>query len=224
MPLLSTSFPFVDSFDSNILFYIQDHIRCRFLDWIFPNITFLGDGGVFWILLAAVFMCFRKTRRAAFCAAFALIGSLLLNNFILKPLVDRIRPYEYYEGLILIGKRAFDASFPSGHTAASVAAAVAMSFYLKKRQSIPLIFLALMIGFSRLYIAIHYPTDVLFGLFDGVVLAFVALVLERWIHRKYDWYRAFVDEKPDATAEEGSAVKADGSVSEEAAEKGSGNA
>lgn len=195
MPFLSVDFSFADSFDSGILFYIQDHIRCTFLDWVFPNITYLGDGGVFWIVLAAVLMCFRKTRRAAFCAAFALIGSLILNNFILKPLVDRIRPYEYYEGLVLIGKSALDASFPSGHTGASVAAAVGMSFYLKKRWSIPLILLALMIGFSRIYIAIHYPTDVIAGLLDGILLAFLALALERWLHGKYDWYRGFVDEK-----------------------------
>jgi Membrane-associated phospholipid phosphatase len=188
MPLLSL--------DADILLYIQDHIRCAFLDYIFPNITSLGNAGIFWIILTAVLMCFRKTRRAAFCSAFALLGSLLLNNLCLKPLVNRTRPYEVIEALRLWKvSPAKDASFPSGHTAASVASAVALCGYLKKRWSIPLIVLALMIGFSRLYIGIHYPSDVLAGLLDGIMLGLIAWAIERWMFRRFEWYRNVADEK-----------------------------
>lgn len=195
MPFLAFDLSAFNGFDSDILLYIQEHIRCEFLDWIFPNITYLGDAGIFWIVLTAILMCFRKTRRAAFCSMFALIGSLLLNNIVLKPLVDRVRPYEIYEGLVLIGKKAKDASFPSGHTAASVASAVALSFHLRKRWSIPLIIFALMIGFSRLYIGIHHPTDVLFGIVDGLLLALIAWMIERRMNRSVVWYQRFTGEK-----------------------------
>ena len=182
--------PFL-TLDADILLYIQDHIRSSFLDKIFPNITFLGDAGIFWILLTVVFLCFKKTRRAAVCSAIALVGSLLLNNCILKPLVNRTRPYELIEGLVLIGEKAKDGSFPSGHTAASIASAVAMCRYLKKRWYLPLIGLALMISFSRLYIGIHYPTDVLVGLLDGILLAVIAWVIESKLYRGVPKYAAF---------------------------------
>ncbi len=192
MPL-SFLFP-TPSWDGDFLLYIQDHIRCGFLDYIFPNITSLGNAGIFWILLSAVLLCFRKTRRAGVCSALALIGSLLLNNLLLKPLVDRVRPYEVIEGLKLWKvKAATDASFPSGHTAASIASAVAMCRFLRKRLSIPLIVLALMISFSRLYIGIHYPTDVLAGLLDGILLAVIAWIIEAAIYRRKEWYRNFCD-------------------------------
>ena len=183
------------SLDADFLLYIQDHIRCGILDHFFPYITHLGTAGSFWILLTAVLMCFKKTRRAAVCSAIALLGSLILNNMILKPLVGRVRPYEVIEGLKLIGKRATDPSFPSGHTAASIASAVALCRFLKKRYSIPLLALALLIGFSRLYIGIHYPTDVLTGLLDGIALGIGGILIENVMYKKLVWYADVCNEK-----------------------------
>ena len=194
------------SLDADILLYIQDHIRNSFLDKIFPNITFLGNAGIFWILLTAVMMCFKKTRRAAVCSALALLGSLILNNFILKPLVGRVRPYEVIEGLRLIGKKATDPSFPSGHTAASIASAVALCRFLKKRWSVPLLVLALAISFSRLYIGIHFPTDVLAGFLDGILLGILACVIESILYKKWPWYVEACSEKP-AAAEASTTVE-----------------
>ncbi len=189
-----TNMPFL-SFDADFLLYIQDHIRCGILDNFFPYITHLGTAGSFWILLTAVLMCFKKTRRAAVCSAIALLGSLILNNMVLKPLVGRVRPYEVIEGLKLIGKRATDPSFPSGHTAASIASAVALCRFLKKRYSIPLLALALLIGFSRLYIGIHYPTDVLAGLLDGIALGIGGILIENVMYKKLVWYADVCNEK-----------------------------
>ena len=155
------------AFDADFLLWIQEHLRCDFLNYIFPNITVLGNAGIFWILLTAVLLCFKKTRRAAICSLFALLGS--------------------------IGKRATDPSFPSGHTAASIASAVALCRFLKKRYSIPLVALALMIGFSRLYIGIHYPTDVIVGLIDGILLGILGCLIENQMHKKWAWYAEMCD-------------------------------
>lgn len=171
--------------DKDILLYIQDNIRCGILDKIFPLITHLGDAGLFWIILSAVLLLFKKTRKAGFISAIALIGSVLLNNMLLKPLVNRTRPYELIEALKLIGKAADDGSFPSGHTAASIASAVAMLPNLKKRYGIPLLVLALCISFSRLYIGIHYPSDVVAGLLIGLVLGILANIIGNLIIRKW---------------------------------------
>lgn len=201
MPLLNL--------DGDILIYIQEHIRSSVLDKIFPNITFLGDAGIFWLILTAILLCFRKTRRAGVCSAIALLGSLILNNFILKPIVNRTRPYELVDGLVLIGKKAKDASFPSGHTGASIASAVALCRQLKKRWSVPLVILALMIAFSRLYIGIHYPTDVLAGLIDGIALGLMAWAIEGCLFRKTAWYPGITEERS-TTVEQGEGAVTEG--------------
>lgn len=158
------------SIDGDILIFIQEHIRNSVCDPIFKGITHLGDAGIFWIVLTIILLCFKRTRKAGIYSACALIGSLVVNNLILKNLVDRTRPYEVVEGLKCIVSPAHDASFPSGHTGASFASAVAMCRQIPKKFAILLIILAALIAFSRLYIGIHYPTDILGGLVTGVGL------------------------------------------------------
>ena len=156
--------------EGDFLLYLQDNIRNGILDTFFKTITHLGDGGIFWIILTVILLCFRKTRKAGICSVIALLGSVIICNLIIKNLVARTRPYEMIEGLTCIVKRASDYSFPSGHTSASFASAVAMTGNIKKRYSVVLLIVAALIAFSRLYIGIHYPTDVLGGLVLGVLL------------------------------------------------------
>lgn len=154
--------------DGQILLFIQEHIRNTVCDVFFKSITHLGDSGIFWILLTIVLLCFRQTRKAGIYSACALILSLIVNNLILKTLVGRIRPYEVVEGLRCIVGPARDASFPSGHTGASFASAVSIYRQLPKKFAVFFVILASLIAFSRLYVGIHYPTDVLGGLVTGI--------------------------------------------------------
>ncbi|MDE6917599.1 MAG: phosphatase PAP2 family protein [Lachnospiraceae bacterium] len=153
--------------DGQILLLIQEHIRNAVCDVFFTGITHLGDAGIFWILLTAVLLCFEKTRKAGIYSACGLLLSLIVNNLILKNLVGRIRPYELVEGLQCIVAPAYDASFPSGHTGASFASAVAIFGQIPRKFAVFFIILAALIAFSRLYVGIHYPTDVLGGLVTG---------------------------------------------------------
>lgn len=171
--------------DGDILIFIQEHIRNSVCDPVFKAITHLGDAGIFWIILTLLLLCFRKTRKAGIYSACALVGSLLVNNLILKNLINRTRPYEVVEGLKCIVSPAHDASFPSGHTGASFASAVAMYRQLPKRYAVLLIALAALIAFSRLYIGIHYPTDVLGGLVTGVGLGVLVNVIGDKLCAKY---------------------------------------
>lgn len=165
------------NFDGDILIFIQEHIRNAICDPIFQGITHLGDAGIFWILLTVLLLCFKKNRKAGIYSACALLGSLIVNNLILKNLVNRTRPYEVVEGLKCLVGPAHDASFPSGHTGASFASAVAMCRQIPKKSAVLLILLAALIAFSRLYIGIHYPTDVLGGLVTGIGIGVLVNVI-----------------------------------------------
>ena len=104
---------------------------------------------------------------------FSLLGSLLLNNLLLKNLVARIRPYETVEGLSRIIEAQVDLSFPSGHAGSSFAAAAAIYLSCPRRIGIPALVLAALISLSRLYVGVHYPTDVICGALIGTAVAIV---------------------------------------------------
>lgn len=154
----------VFNWDANILLNIQNNVRSDFWDPIMKAITHSMDKGLFFIILAVLLLIIPKTRKMGLCAAISLVFSLIICNGILKPLFDRIRPYEVIEGLKCIVKHADDASFPSGHTSGAFAPAIAMFLAADKKQK-PFAFIgilyAALVGFTRLYVGIHYPTDVL---------------------------------------------------------------
>ena len=150
--------------------------------------TTIGEGGAVWILAAVLLLLFKKTRKAGIILAGALILCLLSCNIALKNLVARPRPCwrrEDLEMLIAIPK---DFSFPSGHTAASFTAVVALSFAGEKRAWKAALVLACLIAFSRMYLYVHYPTDVLGGVLVGIAAGYggyrVVKALERYKKEK----------------------------------------
>ena len=177
------------SFDLPILDWIQANLQSGFMDFIMPIITLFGDAGIFWMACAAVLLFFPKTRRIGLGMAIAMALGLLVCNVTLKPLVGRIRPYDFQEqefGLIinLLIEKQHDFSFPSGHTIASFEACVVMLKY-DKRMGIPALILACLIAFSRLYLYVHYPTDVIFSVFAGTLFAFIGSFLAEKILAKF---------------------------------------
>ena len=171
------------SFDLPILDWIQATMQCTFLDKIMPLITVLGDGGAFWIACAVLMILLKKYRKTGFSAGLALIFGLLICNMILKPWVARIRPYDFQEqaGILinLLIEKEHSLSFPSGHTIASFEAATAILLRHKK-LGIAAMILACLIAFSRMYLYVHYPTDVIAYVFLGIGLEFLA----SWIVNK----------------------------------------
>lgn len=152
---------------------LQDAAGCAFLDFIMPLITSLSDAGIFWIILAVILLCFKKTRRAGMTMGLALIFGLLLCNLTLKPLTARIRPYIFDPAIQLIVGPESEFSFPSGHTISAFEGAVGL-WIRHRKAGWACIVLAVLIGFSRLYLMVHYPTDVIAGMLLGIVLAFIA--------------------------------------------------
>ena len=166
--------------DGNILLFIQNMIRNPVLSPVMKAITHLGDHGIFWIVLTLLLLCFKRTRKIGICAAMGLLMTFLINNMIIKNLVNRTRPYEVVEGLqILIGKQV-DSSFPSGHSGVAFGTAVAIALNAPKKYGIPLIILALLISLSRLYVGVHYPSDVLAGILIGTLVG----IFGSWLGRR----------------------------------------
>lgn len=161
--------------EASILLFIQEYIRNSLLDPFFILITHLGDSGIIWILISVMFLCFQRTRKIAYMMIVAMLLSLLFNNLILKNWIARVRPYEAVNGLHRIIEAQSDWSFPSGHSASSFAAAVVIFKCMDKKIGIPALILALMISLSRLYVGVHYPTDVLFGIISGTCLALIVV-------------------------------------------------
>lgn len=175
---------FAEHFDIPVLDWIAEKLWCPVLDTIMPWITLLGDGGIFWIAVAVILLFIPKYRKAGLSMGIALLMGLVLCNLTLKPLVARIRPYDYVlahygRNISLLVSTPHDFSFPSGHTIASFEAATALLIHDKK-LGIPAMILACLIAFSRLYLYLHYVTDVLFSVILGCALAF----LGSWLVKK----------------------------------------
>ena len=167
-----------------ILDWIQLHLRCGFLDWLMPFVSGLSNHGEVWIVFAALLLLIR--RAYGLSAAGALALDLIACNMILKPLIGRIRPFAFRPELPLLVSPPGDASFPSGHTAASFASAFALYFGGDRHLWKPALALAALIAFSRLYLYVHYPTDVLGGAVLGILCGYFGnrIVQKFWKDRK----------------------------------------
>lgn len=157
--------------DKEILLFIQKYLRFDFLTPIMKAITHLGDNGLIWIVLGCLLLFWVKTRKTGLLTLLSLLGSYLINNLLLKNLVARIRPYERITELELLIERQHDLSFPSGHSAASFAAAVVLYQLLPKKYGIPVLILAALISLSRIYVGVHYPSDIIAGALSGTLIA-----------------------------------------------------
>ena len=172
---------FAEHFDLPILDWIAANLWCPLLDTVMPVITLLGDAGIFWIALAALFLFIPKYRKMGLSMGVALMMGLVICNMILKPWVGRIRPYDYQwevfqKTIPLLIERQHDFAFPSGHTIASFEAAVAI-LIRNKKLGVPAMILAVLNAFSRLYLYVHYPTDVIASVILGTGLAFLGTYL-----------------------------------------------
>lgn len=165
---------FLSNLDGNILLFLQEYVRNPVMTPILKVITTLGNGGAIWIALTVLLLIIPRTRKVGCMAALALIGTLLINNMLLKNLVARTRPYEVIEGLTYIVRAPVDYSFPSGHAGCSFAVACIMFRRMPGRYGVPALVLAILISLSRLYVGVHYPSDVLFGVISGVVISYMA--------------------------------------------------
>lgn len=191
------------TFDFPILEFIRNYLTNPFLDKAMPYISLFGEWGAFWIAVAAVLLLFRKTRKTGWSMAAALTLGLIICNIILKSLIARDRPFLFYteermagldlpqlknwtpvtqEQLLWLFSSDLHRSFPSGHTIACFEAATVL-IIRNKWAGIPAMILAFLVAFSRLYLYVHYPTDVIFSMFAGILLGLLGCAIVAIIYK-----------------------------------------
>lgn len=168
--------------DFNIL-YLIDNLHNEVLDKIMIFFTNLGDAGIFWIVLALILIFFKKTRKCGVLMLISMVIGVIVGNGIIKNIVQRQRPCWIDSSIPLLIPNPSDYSFPSGHTLASFEAAI-MIFLHNKKWGIAAIVLALIIGFSRLYLFVHFPSDVLCGAILGTCISLLVYFVAKKIMDK----------------------------------------
>ncbi len=182
----------LQKFDVSVLNWLQENLANPILDAFFTVVTHLGDAGILWIITAVVMLFFEKTRKVGITMGVALVLGLILGNGILKNVIGRVRPFDLdgaYGSIkdvadLLVSKPG-DKSFPSGHTLGAFEAAFVL-FHWKKKIGIPVLALAGLIAFSRMYLYLHYPTDILGGLLLAAFNAFLAVIIVDAVYRFID--------------------------------------
>ena len=204
--------------DAGFLLYLQDYIRSDFLNPVMTVLTHSGDKGILLIILIVTLLLIPKTRAIGIMSTISIAIEALLNNVLLKNLVARTRPYDAIEGLVSLIDRQKDYSFPSGHTGAAFAVAGAMlvvAFFglpiIEKSGEIShskttltfklcavlLIIYSALLAFSRMYVGVHYPTDVLCGLLLGLGTSAMAyLIYQVTIKKIHERKAAKADNQP----------------------------
>lgn len=160
--------------EDDILLYIQNHIRNESLDKIMKFITVLGDKGILWGSAAVLLAASEKHKKTGIKLGTALGIGAVITNLATKNTIRRPRPFEAIDGLLPLIPPPADWSFPSGHTTSSVACGTLLLMHMPKKIGIPSFITGIMISLSRIYVGVHYPSDVLAGAAAGVIAAVVS--------------------------------------------------
>lgn len=159
----------------------------------FNFISFLGNEGIAIMILGFILMLFKKTRKAGAVMIGGVGIGTILTNFIAKPVVARPRPFantewDVYQWWVNAGKHIeLDTSFPSGHTTAAMGSMTALFFVGDKRYSWTAFFFVLLMGMSRIYMFVHYPSDILGAVISGFVAGFISAMIGNWFYKRNDW-------------------------------------
>ncbi len=180
------------SFDYAILDFFHFNFNASsasvFWDPFFKFVTLLGEEGLFFIIISIIMMLFKKTRKAGMVMLLAIGVGALITNVSIKPIVARPRPFQNTEsdcyhlfrkwwvdaGSTKVGEK----SFPSGHTTSAMAAMAGYFFASNKKYiSWTAMLFAVLMGCSRIYLCVHYPSDILGGLVAGLIAGLIASLL-----------------------------------------------
>ncbi len=157
-----------------ILDGIQSVFRCGFFDSVMPVISAVG-GGYIWCIFGIIALFFKKLRFSGIAVISAFTVTVLVTEFIIKPLFLRERPFMINTEHIMLVSEPFGSSFPSAHSSSSFAATVPF-FRIKRSIGIGAVILAALVAFSRLYLYVHFPTDVLTGIAIGIIMGILVLL------------------------------------------------
>lgn len=165
------------------LLYAIQTLHAPWLDRLMVFVTNLANHGEFWIAVGLLLLCFAKTRIMGATVLISIALGYVTGNLVLKPLIARSRPCWLNPEVALLTPPLRDYSFPSGHTMVSFEGAVSIARY-HRRWGWAALALAVLIGCSRLYLFVHFPTDVLAGMILGAIHALVGERLAEHVFRR----------------------------------------
>lgn len=166
----------ITTIDFRILEMIQKRLRCAALDCIMPKISMFGNFGIVWILCAGLFMINSAYEYVGRKIILGLILGAIVGNLMLKHLIARPRPFKVDNTRSLLIKEPTDFSFPSGHTLSSVISACVLLHTSTVFGVLALILCALIL-FSRMYLFVHYPSDILGGISLGIIISRIVMAV-----------------------------------------------
>jgi undecaprenyl-diphosphatase len=162
----------IQKIDIAILQFINNNLQNPILDKLMPIITSLGDSGMIWIIISFILILSKKYRKVGILSILALTLSTIIGEGILKNIIQRPRPFYELTNIQLLIEKPLSYSFPSGHTGSSFAVAGVIGTLIKKYK-IPVITLAVLMAFSRIYLFVHYPTDIVGGIILGLSCSYI---------------------------------------------------
>lgn len=166
----------INKFDNYILCTIKKYVQNKYLDILMPIITSMGNLGVIWIMIATIILLDNKHRLTEYIVIFTLIISTIIGEGIIKNIVRRVRPCNKYNNIRLLISRPISYSFPSGHTLSSFAVAGVLSMNYDQYRFV-FMGIAVLIALSRLYLYVHYPTDILVSIILGTLCSKLMLII-----------------------------------------------
>ncbi len=161
----------ITNIDFAILDFIQNNMRSEFSDALMKFFTLLGNGGLIWIFLGLALCCAKKYRLCGVAVIAGLLLGLVLSTWGIKNIVCRPRPFLQNPNITLIIPPPSGYSFPSGHALSSFTAAFLLLMYRMKYLDIAALVLACLIAFSRIYLYVHFPTDILGGIAGAAIIS-----------------------------------------------------
>ncbi|MCI6652859.1 MAG: phosphatase PAP2 family protein [Ruminococcus sp.] len=169
---------FITNIDFSILYWIQDNLRNSFMDFVMPLFSNLQDGGLIWISIAVVMLFFKRTRYCGIAVLLAMGIDTLITEYGIKNIVCRVRPCNLVDDVNMLVEKPTSYSFPSNHSASAFAGAVAVMLTIKKKAwTIPAFVFSGIISFSRMYVFVHFPSDVFAGILLGSTIAVLVCYL-----------------------------------------------
>lgn len=177
---------YITQIDFNILYWIQENLRCAFLDILFPVMGEMQNLGIFGITVGVILLFPKKTRFCGFAILVAMLGTLILE-YGMKFFFTRVRPCNQVDDIVMLVAKPASYSFPSNHAASSFAAAVAVLMTMRKKiWAIPAFVIASLISFARIYCFVHFPSDVIVGAILGSLIGFgICLLMDKSGFKKF---------------------------------------
>jgi undecaprenyl-diphosphatase len=168
----------INIFDDFVLHIISKKMKNKYFDKFMPIITSLGNLGIIWVAIAIILLFDKQDKTIGGVVILTLIIGSLIGEGMIKHIVRRIRPCNKQNNIALLISKPISYSFPSGHTLSSFAAAEVLSMYFTNYKMI-FITIAFLIALSRIYLYVHYPTDVIAGILIGIFCSkFIFIILQ----------------------------------------------